>query len=103
MAFCYLPDVHLGQIYLAMELKETAGVVKATQLISSFKDSFLDVQSTFHPSGVRGEIAGKSSNVAFAAQRIIEVHRPALQADDCKVVVTVMDGLFSFSDRQWLC
>ncbi|KAJ5349413.1 hypothetical protein N7541_007140 [Penicillium brevicompactum] len=80
------------EIYLAMELKETAGVVKATQLISSFKDSFLDIQSTFHPSGIQGEIAGKSSNVAFAAQRIIEIHRLALQADDCKVVVTVMDA-----------
>jgi hypothetical protein len=77
-----------------MEHKEDAASVKAAQLVSAFEKSFLDIQPTFHPSGVQGEIAGKSSNVAFAARRIVEIHRTALQSDACNVIVTVMDGKF---------
>ncbi|OQD79816.1 hypothetical protein PENANT_c043G00217 [Penicillium antarcticum] len=79
-------------IYLAMEQKENVAMEKAAQLISSFEKSFLNIQATFHPSGIQGEIAGKSSNVSFAARRIIEVYRTALQLESCNVMVTVMDA-----------
>lgn len=98
-----LDGAHIFQIYLAMEHKEAASMVKAAQLTSAFEHCFLDMQSTFHPSGIPGEIAGKSSNVAFAAQRIIEVHRSALRMDACNVMVTVMDGLFFFPECHVLC
>lgn len=77
-----------------MEQKEAASADKAAQLVSKFEKSFRHIQPTFHPPGVEGEIAGKSSNVAFAAQRIIECHQADLKTEDCKVVVTVMDGKF---------
>ncbi|CAG8919450.1 unnamed protein product [Penicillium salamii] len=80
------------EIYLAMELKEESSMMKAAQLVSAFEDHFLGIHSTFHPPGIQGEIAGKSSNVAFAARSIIEVHRSSLRMDECNVMVTVMDA-----------
>lgn len=80
------------EVYLAMEQKEDTSSDKAGHLVSKFEKSFLHICSTFHPSGIKGEIAGKSSNVAFAARRIVEIHRDELNEDSCNVVVTVMDG-----------
>lgn len=79
-------------MYLAMEQKENISRDKAGHLISMFEKCFLHIRSTFHPSGVQGEIAGKSSNVACAARHIVEIHRNELKLDCCNVVVTVMDG-----------
>lgn len=79
------------QVYLAMEQKEELSADKAGQLMSTFEKSFLHVHATFHPPGIPGEIAGKSSNVAWAARRIMEVHRADLKMDCCNVIVTVMD------------
>ena len=75
-----------------MEQKETDAAEKAGKLMSTFEKSFLHVRSTFHPPGLQGEIAGKSSNVAFAARHIVQVHRNELSTGSCNVVVTVMDG-----------
>lgn len=75
-----------------MEQKETTSGEKAAHLVSAFEKSFLHIRPTFHPSGIQGEIAGKSSNVAFAARRIVEIHHAELKMDCCNVVVTVMDG-----------
>ncbi|CAL5871470.1 uncharacterized protein PFLUO_LOCUS5721 [Penicillium psychrofluorescens] len=80
------------EIYLAMEQKEESAPEKAAKLTAAFEKSFLHVRSTFHPSGVQGEIAGKSSNVAFAARRIVEIHRADLKAEACNVIATVMDA-----------
>lgn len=80
------------QVYLAMEQKESSAAAKAARLLSEFEKSFLHIGATFHPSGLVGEIAGKSSNVAFAARHILEAHRTALRAEPCNVLVTVMDG-----------
>lgn len=75
-----------------MEQKETDAHDKAAKLISAFEESFLAVRSTFHPAGLPGEIAGKSSNVAFAARHIVQVHRTELSTGSCNVIATVMDG-----------
>ncbi|OQD74255.1 hypothetical protein PENDEC_c011G01481 [Penicillium decumbens] len=80
------------EIYLAMEQKEDSSSDKAGHLVTKFERSFLHICITFHPSGVKGEIAGTSSNVAFAARRIVEIHRTDLNEDSCNVVVTVMDA-----------
>ncbi|KAJ5272384.1 hypothetical protein N7478_007509 [Penicillium angulare] len=75
-----------------MEQKETTSLDKAAHLVSIFEQTFLHVRPTFHPSGIQGEIAGKSSNVAFAANRIVEFHHEELKVDSCNVMVTVMDA-----------
>ena len=75
-----------------MEQKETDARDKAAKLISIFEKSFLAIRSTFHPPELQGEIAGKSSNVAFAARHIVQVHRAELSTGSCNVIATVMDG-----------
>lgn len=76
-----------------MEQKEIIAADKAAHLVSTFEQAFLDIHTTFHQADIEGEIAGKSSNVACAARRIIEVHRTELKMDCCNVMVTVMDGM----------
>lgn len=79
-----------------MEEKENEAVEKAKTLISSFGNSFYAIHATFHPVGLPGEIAGKSSNVAYAAREITNLHRHELSEDNCKVVITVMDGMLIY-------
>lgn len=74
-----------------MEQKEAGAAEKAAKLVSAFEKCFRHVRTTFH-TVIEGEIAGKSSNVAFAARRIMEVHRSTLQSESCNVIATVMDG-----------
>ena len=83
------------EIYLAMEQKEPEAAEKAAKLVSVFEKSFLQIRPTFHPAGLPGEIAGKSSNVAFSARHIIEIYRADLTGGSCKVIITVMDGKLS--------
>lgn len=91
-----LPHVEVAnnrsQVCLAMEQKEVDVHETAAKLLSSFEASFLRVQSTFHPANMPGEIAGKGSNVAFAARYIVEQHRPSLMGDSSNVIITVIDG-----------
>lgn len=75
-----------------MEQKEAGAAEKAEKLVSLYEKSFALVQPTFHPPGLPLEIAGKSSNVAFAARCIGQVHRAELGSESCNVIITVMDG-----------
>jgi hypothetical protein len=72
-----------------MEQKEAGSDTKAATLISTFQDNFAAIRATFHPCDLPGEIAGKSSNVSYAAREIFRAH----QANPTKldVVVTVID------------
>lgn len=78
-----------------MEQKETKAPEKAATLISMFQGQFRDICGTFHPAGLPGEIAGKSSNVAFAARHIIDAHRRDETVNPRDVIITVMDGRVS--------
>ncbi|GAD98923.1 hypothetical protein NFIA_039750 [Paecilomyces variotii No. 5] len=80
------------EIYLAMEQRETEAADKATKLLSMFEGAFLHIRATFHPSGIPGEIAGKSSNVAYAAQHIIDVHAIDNDDDMVNILITVVDA-----------
>ncbi|KAI3105138.1 CAZyme family GT2 [Penicillium roqueforti] len=80
------------EIYLAMEQKELEAPAKAVSLVSTFETRFSHIEATFHPSGVPGEIAGKSSNVAYAAQRIINSHRRDDREDLTNKLITVIDA-----------
>lgn len=72
-----------------MEQKEQKSPEKASVLISSFESKFLAVRATFHPSGLPGEIAGKSSNVAFAANDIFRQHKA--DSEKMETIITVVD------------
>lgn len=78
-----------------MEQKELKAPEKAVTLISTFQGHFKDICSTFHPSGLAGEISGKSSNVAWAAKHIVQTRRSDDHAVDFgDVIITVMDGKY---------
>lgn len=79
-----------------MEEKEKGAPEKAKKLMASFGDLFYAIHATFHPVDLPGEIAGKSSNVAYAAREITNLHRHELSEGNCKVVITVMDGILLY-------
>jgi hypothetical protein len=72
-----------------MEQKEQGSAEKASALIASFESEFLACRATYHPSGLPGEIAGKSSNVAFAANDIFRQHKADSEKMD--TIITVID------------
>ena len=77
------------QLYLAMEENEVDSPSKATSLIASFETNFLGIYAIFHPRDLSGEIACKSSNVAFAACEIFGQHR--LDKYESHIIITVFD------------
>jgi hypothetical protein len=72
-----------------MEQKEKTSAEKASLLTSNFTSRFLAIHTTFHPSGLPGEIAGKSSNVSFAAHEIFRQHR--MEGNKTDTIITVID------------
>jgi hypothetical protein len=72
-----------------MEQKETGSVDKASLLMSSFGPRFRSVRATFHPAGLLGEVAGKSSNVAFAARQIFR-NLPG-ENEKANTIITIID------------
>jgi hypothetical protein len=75
-----------------MEEKETLAHDKAATLIAIFQKAFLNITAVFHPAGLPGEIAGKGSNVAFAARQIMEWTRTDPYKNRHNHLITVMDG-----------
>lgn len=71
-----------------MEEGEQDAPQKARGLIEKYHDQFYDVTMTLHPVGRPGEIRGKSSNVAWAAQEMVrQAGGPRLED-----ILTVMDA-----------
>ncbi|KAL4904428.1 hypothetical protein BDW74DRAFT_168449 [Aspergillus multicolor] len=78
------------EVYLAMEQREVRAAEKAEKLALLYGQSFALIQATFHPDGLPLEVAGKNSNVAFAARRIRQIHLAELESGSCNVIITVM-------------
>jgi hypothetical protein len=77
-----------------MEQRERNSAEKAALLMSSFDARFRAIHVTFHPIGLLAEIAGKSSNVAFAARQVFRNHQ--VQSDKADTIVTVIDCMVPF-------
>ncbi|MCC7207194.1 MAG: glycosyltransferase [Anaerolineae bacterium] len=79
-------------IVLAMEGADPQAVETATALRHEFADVFRHIIATYHPRGLKGEVAGKSSNVAWAVRHarheMIEGNGDAID----HVVITVTDA-----------
>jgi hypothetical protein len=58
---------------LAMEAREAGAEAKAERLVRAFSGRFLHVGIALHPAGIPGELAGKSSNQAWAGRRAREI------------------------------
>lgn len=79
----------MNQVYLAMEQREHDAESKAQRLTNEFSKKFRSIDYTMHPSDIPGELAGKGSNMAWAARKLSEKYALAQRKD---VIVTGIDG-----------
>ncbi len=79
-------------VVLAMEASEPNSAAKGQALVQEFADKFAHIFYTLHPQGLPGELAGKSSNIAWAGQW---VKRELVDKNGYKlehILVTTMDA-----------
>merc|ERR1719359_1125994 len=82
------------RVVLAMEVREgAAGQHKADRLIHNTRHLFADIMVAYHPAGLSGEIAGKSSNTQWAYRAALRHWALDLaQIDASQVFLTVGDA-----------
>lgn len=80
-----------------MEERDPTAQRTSEYLLNAFEGVFHSIQCTLHPSDISGEVAGKSSNVSWAAKELTRRYVDSLARDDC--VITVMDCMFSYHSR----
>lgn len=82
------------RVVLAMEEREGAEASgKANRLIEETKHLFAGITATFHPPGISGEVAGKSSNTQWAYREALKYWASDLgRADPTRVFVSVGDA-----------
>ena len=73
-----------------MEQRDPDAESTATQLILVFATSFRNITFTLHPGDISGEVAGKSSNVSWAARQLSHNYVDSESRRNC--VITVLDG-----------
>jgi hypothetical protein len=72
-----------------MEQRESNADTKALRFINEFQKKFRSIDFTIHPSDIPGELAGKGSNMAWAARKLSEKYSIGQRKD---VIVTGIDG-----------
>jgi len=73
--------------------------MKATRLVNEFSKKFRSIDFTVHPSDIPGEVAGKGSNVAWAARKLSEKYMINQRKD---VIVTGIDGMCLVGEQRLL-
>lgn len=90
-----------------MEEREQNADVKALGFINEFSKRFRSIEFTLHPPNIAGELAGKGSNMAWAARKLSERYSIGQRKD---VIVTGIDGMWpacalfravAAADRSW--
>ncbi|KAK3341152.1 glycosyl transferase family group 2-domain-containing protein [Lasiosphaeria hispida] len=76
-------------VYLAMEQRENNADTKAARFTNEFSKKFRSIDFTIHPSDIPGELAGKGSNMAWAARKLSEKYSIGQRKD---VIVTGIDA-----------
>ncbi|MCJ1389691.1 hypothetical protein MMC18_002548 [Xylographa bjoerkii] len=87
-------------VYLAMEQRDPDAESTATQLILVFATSFRNISFTLHPGDISGEVAGKSSNVSWAARQLSHNYVDSDSRKNC--VITVLDADTHLSSNYFL-
>ena len=72
-----------------MEQREANADTKAARFVNEFAKKFRSIDFTIHPSDIPGELAGKGSNMAWAARKLSEKYSIGQRKD---VIVTGIDG-----------
>jgi hypothetical protein len=81
-----------------MEQREHNAETKATRFTNEFAKKFRSIDFTVHPADIPGELAGKGSNMAWAARKLSEKYNLGQRKD---VIVTGIDGRCS-TERAWI-
>jgi hypothetical protein len=76
-------------VYLAMEQREHNAETKAMRFTNEFAKKFRSIDFTIHPPDIPGELAGKGSNMAWAARKLSEKYNLGQRKD---VIVTGIDA-----------
>ncbi|KAK3693554.1 glycosyl transferase family group 2-domain-containing protein [Podospora appendiculata] len=76
-------------VYLGMEQRESNADTKAARLTNEFSKKFRSMDYTIHPGDIPNEVAGKGSNVAWAARKLSEKYSIGQRKD---VIVTGIDA-----------
>lgn len=76
-------------VFLAMEESESRHELKARQLLRKYGTKFNQIKYFSHPAGIKGEVAGKGSNLCWASKKISEFY---LATKTRNVVLTVLDA-----------
>ena len=72
-----------------MEQRDPDAQSVANSLINIFESCFHNISLTLHPGDISGEVAGKSSNVSWAARQLSHNYVDSESRKNC--VITVMD------------
>lgn len=91
------------RVVLAMEEREgPAGKAKAERLIASTSCLFADIFASYHPANLPGDVAGKSSNSAWAYTQILQRYAALLsKLDLSRVFLTVGDADTLWHPKFW--
>jgi len=84
-----------------MEAREEGVKAKAEGLKREFTSVFWDVFITYHPPGIPGETPGKSSNVKWAANQVLDDALPRLRIDPASALLTVADADSEFHPQYY--
>lgn len=79
-------------VVLGMEDREQNVHDKAESLMMEFESRFLHMIATYHPKDIPGEVAGKSSNEAWAGREAYKTLVLGHGYDINKMVITIMDA-----------
>ena len=77
-----------------MEQRDPGAESTANALIATFESSFRNISFTLHPGDISGEVAGKSSNVSWAARQLSHNYVDNESRKNC--VITVMDCEYNY-------
>lgn len=72
-----------------MEQRDPEAKSTAEALIKIFEKSFHSISYILHPGDISGEVAGKSSNVSWAARQLSHNYVDTQSRRNC--IITVMD------------
>jgi hypothetical protein len=91
------------RICLAMEESEEKSIIKAQNLVKMYADFFFEISYTIHPAGRKGEIRGKSSNVAWAASQMALRNMNGPLGGHSHEIITVQDADTCFAEDYFSC
>jgi len=82
-----------------MEERAEGSHDRADELLKMFEGKFGRLMTTFHPSGIVGEVKGKASNEAWAAKEIKKLLVDKEGQDIDKIIITTADADACFNPK----